>query len=618
MSRADILAAAQSYATRGWRVFPLNGKVPFAGTKGFLDGTIDPKEIEAFWHQYPSANVGIVTGSKSGIFVVDIDGDAGAQSWKDYETAYGKERTTLESQTRRGRHLYFAQPIGIPVRNQASGELGTGVDVRGDGGYVVAPPSIHPEDVEGKNPYRWVDSKQICVLPSEQLISRVRADRSNRKNKANGHELPLVIPKGERDDALYRHGCQLRWMGYSTEEIYHALVAVNNARCKPPMEDSVVVAKAQQAGKNPPGKCSATGATTDFDIIRLEAATMVARPVTWRWPSFIPRGVIVIWAGDPGHGKTVMSCYLAAKVSRGEKLPGDNTPETYKPEHVLMISAEDDYDTTILPRLQLAQADLNQVTFIDARLTDGRQFLMPEHLTNLTRAIEEKNTKLIIIDPLDAFIGDGIDSYKNSDVRRMLSPMKSIAERTKATFLIIMHLNKSKESSALQRVGGTGAFVAAPRASFIFGADPENEEEKIFACAKINIAKKPKSLRFAVEVTYMEGIGGVPRIAWRGESSESADSIAMIPANGNHKGPRDTAKKLLKEIIGDSAVMVSEVKKQMKAAGISDATIRRASEEIDVRPKKIGKDWWWSLAGYSWQREPGDETLDPFEAENEK
>ncbi len=136
-----MVEAALNYAARGWYVFPCEprGKRPIVA-HGLHDATTNPDTIRGWWQRCPTANVAIRTGAISGIIVIDLDGPTGLASWDQIEAAHGST-PTLTATTGNGRHLYFAHP-GEKVPNSA-GKLGPGIDVRGDGGYVIAPPSVH-------------------------------------------------------------------------------------------------------------------------------------------------------------------------------------------------------------------------------------------------------------------------------------------------------------------------------------------------------------------------------------------------------------------------------------------------------------------------------------------
>ena len=166
-----MIKTALNYAKRGLYVFPCRVKDKRPATaNGVKDATIDPDVIQRWWREQPEFNIAVATGALSGIFVTDIDGlDAEAELRK-LEAQYGPIPPTVELITARGRHLFFQYPEQ-PVRNSA-GKLAPGIDVRGDGGYVLAPPSKHPS---GRR-YCWsVDSGNAFAPAPEWLLARLAA-----------------------------------------------------------------------------------------------------------------------------------------------------------------------------------------------------------------------------------------------------------------------------------------------------------------------------------------------------------------------------------------------------------------------------------------------------------
>lgn len=160
--------SALRYAKRGWPVFPLSprGKKPLPRSNGFKDATTDLTVVEDHWRDNPEANIGLATGEAMGVWVLDIDGPEGSASLTALEEELGPLPETLDQQTGGGgRHLFFLWPRGREVRNKQS--LRPGVDVRGNGGYIVAPPSVHPSG----NPYQWTSGERgrIAEIPAAWL-----------------------------------------------------------------------------------------------------------------------------------------------------------------------------------------------------------------------------------------------------------------------------------------------------------------------------------------------------------------------------------------------------------------------------------------------------------------
>ena len=215
--------AALSYATRGWLVFPVQGKAPLT-RHGCNEATTDPVIIDGWWKQWPTANVAIATGHASGLVVLDIDGAVGEASLATLHAEGETLPSTLEVHTGgNGRHLYFQGPVGVEIRNSAS-RLGAGLDVRGEGGYVVAPPSIH---ATGRS-YAWDNDREPAPCPG-WLTRRLLAHGTQRR--------PTKIAPGQRNSTLASIAGSMRRHGASREEIEAALLAANAERCEPPLPE---------------------------------------------------------------------------------------------------------------------------------------------------------------------------------------------------------------------------------------------------------------------------------------------------------------------------------------------------------------------------------------------
>ena len=261
---ARLGRAALHYATQfGWRVFPLHsvdangcscGSPACTGTKpgkhprtarGCLDATTDPEQIRQWWTQWPDANVGVATGG--GLVVVDIDPRHGGDDGLDELVArLGKLPDTVEALTgSKGRHIYLRAPEGVEIRNSAS-TLAPGVDVRGEGGYVVAAPSSH---VSGGT-YGWElssrpDEVEVAEIPRPWLDAMARRPKL-RVLPGGGGE---TVVEGSRNETLFKRACSMRGTGWDEAEILAALLSLNERRCSPPLDPAEVKAIASSAAR---------------------------------------------------------------------------------------------------------------------------------------------------------------------------------------------------------------------------------------------------------------------------------------------------------------------------------------------------------------------------------
>ncbi len=235
--------AALAYAARGWRVFPLRsildgggcscrkecsspGKHPLINA--WQDkATTDPVQVEVWWGKWPTANVGIATGAGSGIVVVDVDprhGGDGSLAKLDLPATY-----TVQTGGG-GLHLYFQHP-GREVRNSAS-EIAPGIDVRGDGGYVIAPPSNHASGGD----YAILEDRDLAPFPAK-FLGKGDASEPGQKEAA---DFPEIVKEGSRNNFLASEAGKLRHLGLEADELFAKLLTINAARCEPPLGDDEV------------------------------------------------------------------------------------------------------------------------------------------------------------------------------------------------------------------------------------------------------------------------------------------------------------------------------------------------------------------------------------------
>lgn len=227
----DCQAAALAYARRGWAVLPLNGKRPYLGTHGLSEATTDVTQIRRWWKRWPDANVGIACSSEHGPIVLDVDGPSGARLVDVLLLP-----TTRAAKTGSGKmHYYFdpledRTPVPRTIKVKRDG-LKYDLDVLGDGGYVIAPPSVNPET---GRPYRWANKARLASLP-RVVLQLVHVSRNG--SKAPAAPLPPIVHEGERDTLLTSLAGSMRRRGASEDAILAALREENATRVVPPLED---------------------------------------------------------------------------------------------------------------------------------------------------------------------------------------------------------------------------------------------------------------------------------------------------------------------------------------------------------------------------------------------
>lgn len=325
---------------------------------------------------------------------------------------------------------------------------------------------------------------------------------------------------------------------------------------------------------------------------------VIPERVSWLWPGLIPQGKLTVLDGDPGQGKSTLAFNISARVSRGHAMPDSSGGG--EPAGVVILSAEDGLGDTIRPRLEAAGADLAKINSLPTCPDDngGHPPVLPDDLEWIEKAIERVDAKLVIIDPLMAYLSSKTNAHRDQDVRRALARMADLAEETGAAILVIRHLNKMSGGSALYRGGGSIGIIGAARSGLLVGRDPgqeENGEGRVLASTKCNLAAKPESLSFHLEAAEVNGIP-TSRIVWDGASSHDANTL-LAQVDDSERGALEEAAEVLKSILEAGQVPADEVKKQYRQAGISDATARRAKDALKVKSihPVIPGPWYWEL-----------------------
>ena len=312
--------------------------------------------------------------------------------------------------------------------------------------------------------------------------------------------------------------------------------------------------------------------------------------VQWLWPERLPIGKISVLDGDPGLGKSALMLDLAARVSAGLELPDG---ERCGAAGVVLLSAEDGLADTIRPRLDAAGADTERIVALSTVVGGGvggreRTLSIPKDLDIVQREIARVDAALLVVDPLMAFLSERTDSHKDQHVRRALTPLAALAERTRTAAVTVRHLSKGEGRNPLYRGGGSIGIIGAARSGLVVGVDPENSEQRIFAANKTNLSRTAPSLVFRVG----SAPNGSALIEWLGTSRLNAADVLKEPAVRDKKSALLEAKRFLHAMLKDGPVPSKQMYKDAREAGISESTLKRAKEEIDIDSKKQSDGSW--------------------------
>ena len=217
------------------------------------------------------------------------------------------------------------------------------------------------------------------------------------------------------------------------------------------------------------------------------ASAIVVKPVRWLWQDRVPVAALSLEAGREGIGKSIHTARIAADVTRG-RLEG-----VYKgnARSVIIAATEDSWEHTIVPRLMAADADLDRVFRVDVETADlvETSLSLPKDLALLETAITAANVALVVLDPLMSRLDAALDTHKDSEVRRALEPLVTLADRTGVAVLGLIHVNKSSTTDPLTSLMGSRAFAAVARAVLFVMTDPDDENARLLGQAKNNLGR---------------------------------------------------------------------------------------------------------------------------------
>ena len=291
----------------------------------------------------------------------------------------------------------------------------------------------------------------------------------------------------------------------------------------------------------------------------------------WLWHLRIPAGELTILDGDPAVNKSSLLLDLAARVSRGRKMP-DDTPG--KKGGVLLLLAEDSLKKTVLQRLQAANADLKLISVPNCPVLIPRDLPLIEEIACQIRAT------LMVIDPIMAFLG--VDANGDQKVRGALTPIKSFAEKTGIAVVLVRHLTKRGGVHALYRGSGSIGIIAATRSALLIGKSPDEPNLRVLCQTKSNLGPLAPSLLFE-PISTAEG---VVSIEWRGECDYSAEDL-LSPRQPNG-GRLAEAMVFLTELLANGPVPQQQVKVKAVEVGLAYRTVERAKEILGVISERQG------------------------------
>ena len=314
---------------------------------------------------------------------------------------------------------------------------------------------------------------------------------------------------------------------------------------------------------------------TELKMIKM--SEVQSQEIEWLRYPFIPYGKLTIVQGDPGGGKTTLILNIAARLSKGEGL--DSDMKLTEPMKIIYQTAEDGLADTVKPRLEKAGADCERIVVIDE--SDKSLSMADERLEE---AIIQTGARMLILDPIQAYLGGGMDMNRANEARDMTKRLGALAEKYKCAIILIGHMNKASGSKSTYRGLGSIDFQATARSVLVVGRIKVDTSLRVIAHDKSSLAPEGSSIAFR-----MDKDNG---FTWEGIYDITVEELL----SGESRGQKTKdAKSFLAEILAEGQLSCNEITEAAKERGIKKKTLWNAKKEMNIDSVKVGNQWYWTL-----------------------
>lgn len=538
---AEILNAALEYASAGFAVFPVkrSDKHPYT-QNGLKDATVNESTIRQWWTWWPEANVAIACGRPSGnVFALDIDikpeeGKHGDESVQKWEAKHGDFPETVRQITGSGGMHFFYRLAGIEKYKNTI-EAIPGVDIRGDGAYVIVSPSVY----EDGRTYRWdrdvsiLDTEEIAEA-NESVIALLELNKRDEEkdSRSSSHErLDLSdVQEGRRNDSIFRYAALQRGANVPFDVALTGALELN-ANFDKPLSESEVKKSVVSAFKYEPNEATIYGPlpepepeADELDIKTLDE--FEEQEVEWLIPGYLPKNQITLVCGTGGTGKTSIWISILASLSSGDKtiFSGASIPPKQEGKHVMFFSSEDTVENVIKKKLRLQKANMRNITTVS--INDQRFDKVRFGSKYLEQLIRKYKPELCVFDPLQAFIDGRIKMSDRNAMRQTMRCLIEWGDKYGTTFLVVMHTNKLQNAWGRNRMADSADLWDIARCVWMVG-DTDQDGIHYLSHEKNNYGPTSQTVLFT-------NTGGLP--AWYMFSSlKDRDFVTAAAKERNSK-----------------------------------------------------------------------------------
>jgi hypothetical protein len=349
--------------------------------------------------------------------------------------------------------------------------------------------------------------------------------------------------------------------------------------------------------RNPRNRVTEPAAPT-FELALTKLSTVQPEQVRWVWPGYIALGKLNALDGMPDIGKSTVSIDIASRVTTGRRMPDGSTGDVSGAANVILLAAEDGLGDTVRPRVDAAGGDASRIHVVGSVIIRTGTTIaerwpsLADDLTTLEAAITKLRVRLVVVDVLMAYLGDRANSYRDQDMRAILTPMAAMAERTCCAVILLRHPTKSANPDPILSGGGSIGIIGAARVGLLAAIDPDDDCEdvnlrrRLLAVAKCNVG--PKAPTMAYRITQDPGqLAG--RVQWEGSTLHLAHQLVGQRPDADERDASNVLDELAEQLT-DGAVIIraADVEKMARANGSATRLLTQRLRKAGWRSKPDG------------------------------